>query len=388
MDQNTINTVIVLRNDQTTVWESSKHIMFPGEVGIGYLENGNVIAKLGDGEHIWSELPQIEGVFEENQILTYNFGRHKTVNGKVDAGGKGMTTSQWLHDALYESLDPKTNYPTASLAAGTVRTDTGNFEIGSKITAFAWNGSHGNGSYVGNDGTGTYGTTGGTTNASGIGNSAFTWSVSNSINDSTGNTEDGTFTLESDKYIQIDDTSAKIYANLSATVTLDASGAYTPYNNLGQKYPAGKITGFDADGTTSKTFTNIGVKATGYRDSWYYVGTDCTTEIDSAFIRGCTSMGTSSPNFNIHSTTAVGTACASKCMQIPQGTKRIVFAVPGSKSKIEGFDVDGMGLPYDGFNKLTVSVKGANDFEATDYTVFVKENSNGLAATGYTVSIS
>lgn len=47
----TINTIIVLRNDQTTNWESSSVVMLKGEVGIGYLENGNVIAKLGDGEH-------------------------------------------------------------------------------------------------------------------------------------------------------------------------------------------------------------------------------------------------------------------------------------------------------------------------------------------------
>ena len=59
----TINTIIVLRNDQTTNWESSSHVMLKGEVGIGYLENGNVIAKLGNGVDTWKDLPQIEGVF-------------------------------------------------------------------------------------------------------------------------------------------------------------------------------------------------------------------------------------------------------------------------------------------------------------------------------------
>ena len=42
MAQQTINTIIVLRNDQTTNWESSSVVMLKGEVGIGYLENGNV----------------------------------------------------------------------------------------------------------------------------------------------------------------------------------------------------------------------------------------------------------------------------------------------------------------------------------------------------------
>jgi hypothetical protein len=126
---------------------------------------------------------------------------------------------------------------------------------------------------------------------------------------------------------------------------------------------------------------------TGYRDSWYYVGDDCTTEIDSDFIRASTSMGTSTPNFNIATKTSKGTD-STGCMPIPQGTKRIMFAVPGEKSKIEGIDVDGMGLPYDGFTSKVVAVKGANNYDAINYTVFVKENANGLAATGYTVTIS
>ena len=71
--------------------------MLQGEVGIGYLENGNVIAKLGDGVNTWKDLPQIEGVFEDDVILTYNFGKHvidQTVGfKKVDA--KGMTMSEW-----------------------------------------------------------------------------------------------------------------------------------------------------------------------------------------------------------------------------------------------------------------------------------------------------
>lgn len=375
MDQNTINTVIVLRNDQTTVWEESGVVMLKGEVGIGYLDNGNVIAKLGDGQHSWKDLPQIEGVFETDQILTYNFGRHKTVNGKVNAGGKGMTTSEWLLDALSESLDPKTNYPTASLAAGTVTTDTGNYEIGSKITKFAWNGSHGKGSYVSKDNANvTYGSTGGTTSASGIADSAFTWSISNNIDNTTSNTEDGTFALDSAKYIQIDSTSSKTYAKLSGTVTLDASKAYTPYNNLGQEYPAGKITGFDAAGATTKTFTDVPVNATGYRDTWYYVGTDCTTAIDSAFIRKATSRGSTTASF--------GT------VTIPAGTKRVMFAVLGDKNLTSVIDVDGQGLDVKAnFTKETISVEGANGFTGADYSVFHFENENGVAATKYTVTI-
>jgi hypothetical protein len=52
------------------------------------------IIKVGDGVNTWKDLPQAEGVFTEDQILTYNFGRHKTSNGFVNAGGMGMTTSE------------------------------------------------------------------------------------------------------------------------------------------------------------------------------------------------------------------------------------------------------------------------------------------------------
>lgn len=383
MDQNTINTVIVLRNDQTTVWEESGVVMLKGEVGIGYLDNGNVIAKLGDGQHSWKDLPQIEGVFETDQILTYNFGRHKTVNGKVNAGGKGMTTSEWLLDALSESLDPKTNYPTASLAAGTVTTDTGNYEIGSKITKFAWNGSHGNGSYVSKDNANvTYGSTGGTTKASGITDSAFTWSVSNSVDNATSNTEDGTFALDSAKYIQIDSTSSKPYAKLSGTVTLDASKAYTPYNNLGQEYPAGKITGFDAAGATTKTFTDVPVNVTGYRSTFVYIGTDCATAVNSDFLRN--TAGVNKGNIG----TTIGT------LTIPAGTKRVAFAVPGTHdwhATNKGCeDTAGMNLDIkDKFTRTTgVKVAGANNFTAADYTLFEFVNPEGVSATTFKISIT
>jgi hypothetical protein len=114
-----INTVIVLRNDQTTNWESSDYKLLQGEVGIGYLDNGNVIAKLGvDGETAWKDLPQIEGVFEDEITLTHNFGRYKTENGFVKTtDAKNKTVSQWLVHALSETKAPEVVQPTASITA-------------------------------------------------------------------------------------------------------------------------------------------------------------------------------------------------------------------------------------------------------------------------------
>ena len=88
MAEKQLNTVIVLRNDDKTSWEADgAYVLRDGEVGVGYFtvtdDKGNskriVMAKVGNGEQAWKDLPQLEGVFEEDQILTYNFGRH---NGK------------------------------------------------------------------------------------------------------------------------------------------------------------------------------------------------------------------------------------------------------------------------------------------------------------------
>jgi hypothetical protein len=139
-----LDTVIILRNDQTTAWEDANaYTLEPGEVGIGRLTRADgsevVIAKVGNGADTWQDLPQIEGVLESDITLTYNFGRHKTANGSVDAGGKGMTMSEWLIDALSEVVRPKVNAPYTSLSAkayieGSTTAAT-SAEIGSRITA-------------------------------------------------------------------------------------------------------------------------------------------------------------------------------------------------------------------------------------------------------------
>jgi hypothetical protein len=243
-----INTVIVLRNDQSTAWETSDCVMLKGEVGISYLDNGNVIAKLGDGYNTWKDLPQIEGVFEDEFTLTHNFGRYKTSNGFVKTtDAKGKTTSQWLVHALSETKEPTITQPTFTLTVGA----TGkNGEIGSYITALTWDGTTTYGKYE-------YGP------ATGLSATNRTWAISNSVDNQTSNKEDGTFSLISDKYIQLTQETEKTYATITAAYTLDASGAADPVNNVGAT-TTGKIT--DKSGTITKE-----IKSTAYRRPFYGV---------------------------------------------------------------------------------------------------------------------
>jgi hypothetical protein len=246
-------------------------------------------------------------------------------------------------------------------------TDTGTDEIGSNITSVSYEGKVKT--------TGTYNVAGKSV-GSGLGNDDTTWEVT--LGTTTKTSRTGTFTTNT----QINNTGAANYCTTSATGTMDFTDVVIPTNNLGTSRPDAKITKLK-NGTASQTMS-ASRSVTGYRDSWYYVGTDCTTEIDSDFIR---TYGTPK-NAN---TTNFGT------ITIPKGTKRVLIAVPGSHTIEKVVDEDGMGLaihdinaapPVISFETKTIAVKGANNFEAANYSVFVYENPNGVAATRYTFTIS
>lgn len=341
MAQQTINTVIVLRNDQTTNWESSDYKLLKGEVGIGYLENGNVIAKLGvDGETAWKDLPQIEGVFEDEITLTHNFGRYQTSNGFVKTSdAKGMTTSQWLIHALSETKEPEITQPTFTLTAS--GTGAGG-EIGTYITALNWDGTTTYGKYE-------YGP------ATGLSDANKTWSISNDINSQTSSAEDGTFALTSNEQIQLTQEESKTYATITGTYALDASSASDPVNNIGVA-TEGKIV--DMTGTLTAE-----VKATAYRKPFYGVlaaGEALDVEaLSSDLIRDLPKSGTSK--------TGLPTT-----LDVPVGSQMVIFAVKaGARNSLKATDNKAMNAEV-GFTKVAnaVKVEGANGFEAVDYDIW------------------
>ena len=361
-----LNTIIVLRNDSSTKWADSSVVLKKGETGICYMDDdyGNVMVKVGDGVHTWSELKQVEGVLEKDQILTYSFGKHQIQSGKttVDAGGKGMTVSEWIIDALKESVNPSVTNPSISISASCPNTGA-TLEIGSYINQINYSQTPNAGKY----------SVGGVDQSSGLSASSFTYEVSNNVTETKAYVEDGSFSISSTPK-QINTESSTTYATVTSKITLSLTGVKTPKNNLGEEVSSLTIKGFDNDGTLTLTKT-AEVKATGYRNTWYYVGTDCTSVIDGAYIRSCTPK-----NAN---TTSFGT------VTIPAGTKRVLFAVPGSHTLTSVIDVDGQGLDVKGnFKTETVAVNGANGFTAANYTVFHFENENGIAATKYTVTIA
>lgn len=368
MAEKTLNTIIVLRNDSSTDWATSEVILKPGELGVSYIDLGegktNVMVKAGNGKDKWSDLPQVESVLESDMLLTYSFGKHSVpAGGSLNAGGKDMTMSQWIADSLKQTVEPTIKrYPNAGLTASCSNSGA-SLEIGSYITSVSYTGS------LSEDG--DYETNGKET-ASGIKASDLSWEVTLGDDATTKKTTaTGSYTTN----IQINSTTANtIYATVKAKATLSLDNVVTPTNNLGEANTNVKINGFDAAGTTEKSLT-ASVKASGYRNTWFYVGTDDTFELTSANIRD----KFTAKNAN---TTSFGT------VTIPGGTKRVAFAVLGDKTLKSVIDVDGQNLDVKAnFTKETIAIEGANGFEAANYSVFHFENSNGVAATKYTVTI-
>jgi hypothetical protein len=364
MAEKTLNTIIVLRNDKSTDWADSKVILKEGELGVSYLDNGNVMVKAGDGVHEFKDLPQVESVLESDMMLTYSFGKHSVpAGGSLNAGGTGMTMSQWLADSLKKTVEPTIKrYPNAGLSASCSNSGA-SLEIGSYITSVSYTGS------LSEDG--DYETNGKET-ASGIVAGDLAWEVTLGDDAATKKTTaTGSYTTN----IQINSTTANtVYATVKAKATLSLANVKTPVNNLGEANADVKIKGFDANGTTEKSLS-AEVKASGYRNTWYYVGTDDQFELTSANIRDKATAKNAS-------TTSFGT------VTIPGGTKRVMFAVLGDKTLKSVIDVDGQNLDVKAnFTKETIAIEGANGFDAANYSVFHFENPNGVAATKYTVTI-
>lgn len=343
MTEKTLNTVIVLRNDKSTDWATSKVILKEGEVGVSYLDNGNVIVKAGNGKDVWSDLRQVEGVFEEDITLTYNFGRHVISNGFVNAGGSGMTTSQWLIDALSVTEEPEITKPDASMTASFTPSSG---ETGTSITKINWAGTF-------TDGTYEYGSTETKDETDATkkkkANASATWVVK--LGDTQiGTAEDGSYA----QTLVMGDTQTKV--TLSAEADLVTTNVRTPLNNIGLE-TSGKITTF-ADGTTKKTFAPAAT-VTGYRKM--FVG--CTAEaLTSSVIRG---LGLKSAQA---STTAFEVTA-------PTGATKLVIAAPTNSQ--------GYNYTLSKAEMMTMSYEDYTDQFSTDAQVDVADargGSNGLQA--------
>ena len=340
-----LDIVLIVRNDKTTAWESSAYKLEKGELGIGYYDNGKVVVKIGaeDGTKTWKDCKQVEDILEKDLILTYNFGRHTTSNGFVNAGGTGMTVSEWLEDALSVTEDPDITLPEASISASFTPSSG---EAGTAITKVNWNGTFTDGTYEFGS-TETKNETDATKKKKA--NASATWVVK--LGDTQiGTTEDGSYAQS----LTMGDTQTKV--TLSATATLVTDNVRTPLNNVGAEVADLKISEFKTGGTTY-TNSTINATVTGYRKM--FVG--CTgAELTSDVIRGL-------------SLKSAEASTAAFEVTAPTGATKLVIAAP-TNSK-------GYKYTLSKAEMMTMSYEDYTDQFSTDATVDVADargGTNGL----------
>lgn len=383
MAQKTLKTIIVLRNDQTTNWAESTHVMEKGELGVGYLADGKVIVKAGDGAKTWKDLPQVEGVFEDDLTLTYAFGKYAPdATGSFTLNTAGKTMSEVMLDAFaqekYTGLiksEPSASFATVSGGSG------GSSEVGN---------THGSpkvkldltisGSY-------TYGSK----NAAGeavSGGAADIVATKAEIQynsavvkqmDSTKPNEDLTYehTLTGDALTYRDGTDTyKFYAYANSGV--DANRPLTNLGNFVGKDASGNYFGTkdfsQATGQIgAKTLLNakeVKVEYTGYRKMFMGTTTSANPTVDSDFIRGLSAVSEKA-------------AKTSKEVNAAAGDTAIYWAWPTSlTTATPTFEYFFMGAwqSLAGPVKVAdnIAVKGANDYAAVNYTVYKYSPNSGL----------
>ena len=343
-----LNTVLIVRHGGVTNWEKTSYRLQKGELGIGYLPNGNVIVKSGvDGTVAWQDCPQVEGVLEEDLILTHNFGRHTTQNGWVNAGGKDMTTMQWLKDALYTPKDPQVTYPTATLSANFMPISG---EAGTYVTKIVWDGTYTDGSYE-------FGSTS-DKNPSSAADTKSSWIIKDTTGNQIGTSEDSSEGW--DYHTQLTDNLVSYTINASVFCEAAQDNTYIPYNNIGEEVPGKKIVGFDEEGTKVKDLT-ARAYATGYRKPfWAALSTPIDlTKVTSEQVRSLASS-------------AVRTKGLPSTLTVPIGTRQVVFfAKSGIYNKLVAKDNNAFGAEIS-FDKTprAVKVEGANGYLAVDYDMW------------------
>jgi hypothetical protein len=368
-----LDTIIVLRNDHGEGPKfgtaDSNVTLRAGEVGVHYLDNGNVMVKMGDGEKAWADLPQVESVLENDIMLTYSFGKHSVSAGSYkNAGGKDMTFSQWFQEALKVTTNPTIGQPTASMTASVANTGA-ELEVGSYINTIKWDGTIGKGSYkVGS----------GSDQGTGIKDSDFTWAVSNKIDSQTSSLIDGSFTLADTDKKQITSTSETGYATIEATVTLSVANVKNPKNNLGEDVSSLKITGFDTAGTKTKELSAT-AKATGFHKPFWAVKTAAAdlkacTAYTSSDVRGLANSANSTKGFPTS-------------LAVAAGSQQVMFfARAGAYSSLTATDDKAMNAEVS-FTKVAnaVKVKGNNEYAPTgtdgyDYDLWYVDWGAGIGA--------
>lgn len=264
--------------------------------------------------------------FCEDLITTTEIGNISLIDGRATIAAAGKNLKEVFETIFVNEEDPEITNPSVTLSFNNGE----DCEVGSVISP----------SYVATFDSGKY-SFGPATNVTVI-----DWEVS----DDKGNTlnaDRGTF----NEITVIDDFSYTI------TAVVNHSEGSVPVTNLGKEVADSRILA----GSVSASKTGIA----GFRNSFY--GTlDNKDELTSDIVRTLKPSNKALKNGSVIT------------VPIALGAYRVVFAYPADLNDITSVtDVNGLGAEIlSGFTKITVDVKGANDYEAKSYKVYYIDYAN------------
>lgn len=437
MAEKNLQTRIVLRNDLAANWTSSEIILKKGEVAIA---TDTHIFKIGDGEHKWSEIEsyfisyadvvaeiekataslhttevyEAEVALGEDKVAALNAVATNPVKGDIGivketfADDKIQYTAYAHNGTDWAAMDGNYNAENVYFAEDLMYTkaigelaavpSTGSATLAAKgknvkdiFTAIlakrsqptktepsvSLSGTKGNSDVEIGTTISMSGTLGATLNAG-----KYTYGPATGIT-STGWTTSVAYTSGKTGTIASGDSSSLAY-NYSFQMGKDASTIKVAFNAT-STYDAGTVA-LDSFGDESNPIVQIGAGSksasatatyTCYRKMFYGTRTDAT-DLDSDKIRA------------LSSEKAAAKANNSLSVGIPVGAKRVLVAVPAGRSVTSVKDVnDSSAEVMSAFVTQTVSVEGAEGYEAVDYTVYVCDYANPTTvANTYKVTVA
>lgn len=333
------NVVLIIKNGTATGWANTSYRLAKGELGIAYLDNGNVLVKAGiDGNTPWADLPQVEGVFENDLTLTYAFGKYEPdETGSFTLSAAGKTMSEVMLDAFAEEVFSGliTGYPTATMgiSGGNTSSEVGN-KYGNDITVTLTLNPAGSYKYGAKDASGNKEQTDIAFTVANLRQGNTTATPLKTISDVSNNKL--TYTLDVSENILTDVASSyTFYGN--ATYGADAN---RPLTNLGNFYktvdgkPVATKVFSEAEGhipgkevlKVSDNGAKKSVSYQGYRKM--FVGNTSAAVLDSAVIRGLSLKKDSGRKNGVEASTTQFEITA------PEGATNLVIACPtNSKGK-------------------------------------------------------
>lgn len=372
------NVVLIIKNGSATGWAETSYRLQKGELGICYLDNGNVIIKAGvDGNTAWADCPQVEGVFETDLTLTYPFGKYRPdASGSVTVPVTGMTAGEAILDAFSEEdFDGLiVSRPSASFAVTGGRNaevgETYNTDIAATLTLNP-NGSY---KYGAKSSAGVAGQTDiAFISANIYKESATDANLLKTIEDAASNRVTYTQTVASNV---LSDTAVSYSFVGEAAYGADAN---RPLTNLGKfvKDAANKISTKNFDeavgfipAATALGQTKRTVTYSGYRKMFMGTTTAASPEVNSTFVRGLTKVSEKA-------------AKTQKDITASAGDTAIYWAWPTSlTSAAPTFQYYFMGAWQDLAGPVLVGkdiqVNGANGYAAVPYTVYKYSPNSGV----------